>query len=260
MGSQLHAVEGLVRAMYDKIVEKPSHEKSICSGEAKIMRVLAADINRLEAERIKQEVVLSEKEKLLAKFKQKHELSTKQTGQMTDFSINPTKSESSRKSSKKIQSKKRDIAMVKQLVSKPNPLQHLPTRPRKKQQSSHRIDNRANRHARFVQSLPLNFDAEPRDATIISMDENQLKRKLERSKRRVEMEARNREIAKKYKSATRNRGVVETHQMHSKDRKAKLEESYLRRRLEDRENRPVGTGKTTYDWERVPGSDWSRFS
>ena len=47
-----------------------------------------ADINRLEAERIKQEVVLSEKEKLLAKFKQKHELSTKQTGQMTDFSMN----------------------------------------------------------------------------------------------------------------------------------------------------------------------------
>ena len=185
MGSQLHAVEGLVRAMYDKIVEKPSHEKSIGSGEAKIMRVLAADINRLEAERIKQEVVLSEKEKLLAKFKQKHELSTKQTGQMTDFSMNnvlkPTKSESSRKSSKKIESKKRDIAMVKQLVSKPSPLQHLPTRPRKKQQSSHRIDNRANRHARFVQSLPLNFDTEPRDATIISMDENQLKRKLERS-------------------------------------------------------------------------------
>ena len=44
-----------------------------------------------------------------------------------------------------------------------------------------------------------------------------------------------------------------------REKKAEELEDYLRRKYEERELRPVGIGKTTKDWERIPSSDWSKF-
>jgi hypothetical protein len=75
MTEQIHALEGLVRIMYNNTVN--TSERPGTSAEAKIMRVLATTIKKLEAERQEQAILLHEKEEIIANYEADRRLSKK---------------------------------------------------------------------------------------------------------------------------------------------------------------------------------------
>ena len=134
---------------------------------------------------------------------------------------------------KKLRKKKPEV-QISQLVAKTKPLNHLPTRPNDYNYDTN-VKNNRNRPSPSFTRLPTRPD---------------------RSKKKNNRNTYNQTNRQLHYKANGQR----TQNLSFRDKKAAEAENYLRRKYEERENRPVGTGKTKYDWERIPSGDWSRFS
>jgi hypothetical protein len=200
--------------------------------EMEMMQVLEENKALLDNERQQRKTALSEKDKIFAKymeekkFKKETNFSMKHLDDMREWSNRDMMT--LKEENKRLRKTEPEIQIA-QLVAKSKPLNHLPTRPKNYLKNDKNISSPRYAH------LPTRPDRKKKKNNRNAY--NQTNRQLHYNANNKNMQS-----------------------LSFRDKKAAEAEQYLRRKYEERENRPVGTGKNKYDWERIPSGDWSRFN
>ena len=196
------------------------------------MQVLKDNKALLDIERQQRKAALREKDQVFAKYmeekkyKKEKNFSMKHLDDMREWSNHDMMT--LKEENKRLRKTEPEIP-ISQLVAKSKPLNHLPTRP------NYYVRNDKNMSSPRFAHLPTRPDSKKKKNNRNTY--NQTNRQLH------------------YKVNNKK-----SQSLSFRDKKAAEAENYLRRKYEERENRPVGTGKTKYDWERIPSGDWSRFN